>query len=113
MKNNNPEYGFTIVELIITIVILGILAAAIATRSIDLSKTAHAGACRSNQIALESAQMLYYTQNILAGNGHYAESIDLLAPYLIKEEVPQCPSGGTYQFRQAGKIICSIVDHQQ
>ena len=112
-QGSKSESGFTIVELIITIVILGILATSIIMRSIDLSHTAQAAACRSNQLTLESAQMFYFTRSTLSSNGVYATSLDELAPYLINNEVPHCPGNGTYRLLSAGRVECTDPQHHR
>ena len=118
-KNNHPyrylknEKGFTFVELIITVVIIGIIATAAAMRFIDLSQSADAGACRTNQLALQTAQIFYYADQIQTGNGHYAESLDRLAPYLKNEEIPTCPGNGTYLLLSGGEVICSVREHHR
>jgi len=112
-NNKNSNLGFTLVELIVTLVIVGILATAALTQFIDLSHSAHAAACITNQLSLETAQTMYYTTNYLAGDAHYAESIDDLVPFLREEQIPQCPSGGTYKLLSDGKVTCTIPDHKR
>lgn len=111
VQRAGSESGFTIVELIVTIVILGILATSLIMRSIDLSQTAQAAACRSNQLTLESAQMFYFIRSAQSGSGSYAMSLDELAPYLIHNEIPQCPTGGTYRLLSDGIVGCTDPRH--
>jgi prepilin-type N-terminal cleavage/methylation domain-containing protein len=113
LNQNTGEKGFTFVELIVVIVIISILVAASATKFIDLSNSAQAGACRANQLALETAQTMYYTENILNGNSHYAESFDELIHYLQDETIPVCAGDGVYQILPDGKIKCSIAKHNR
>ncbi len=112
-NNRDSNLGFTLVELIVTLVIVGILATAALMQFIDLSHSAQAAACVTNQLSLETAQTMYYTTNYLSGNAHYAESIDDLVPFLKDEKTPQCPSGGTYQLLSDGKVTCTISDHKR
>ncbi len=113
MNQNTGERGFTFVELIVVIVIISILVAISATRFIDLSNSAKTGACRTNQLALETAQTMYYTENTLNGNGHYAESFNELIHYLLDETIPVCAGDGVYQILSDGKIACSITNHNR
>ena len=112
-KNRDSEGGFTFVELIVTVVILGILVTIAITRYIQLLHTSRAAACKYNQSVLETAQTMYYTTTYLSGNAHYAESLDDLVPFLKNETVPHCPSGGSYQLLSGGKVTCTIPDHKR
>lgn len=113
MREPRDESGFTLVELTIIIVILGILVTSMMMKYIDLSNSAQAGACRMNQLSLETAQNLFYTTKYMEGDGHYAESIDLLVPYLVNDIRPTCPGGGSYILHLSGQISCSISGHQR
>lgn len=108
------ENGFTIVELIVTLVIFGILVAAMVTRFVDLSSAADAAACKSNQVALEQAQRVYFIETSLQGkSGQYADALEDLAPYINGETIPECPGGGQYHILAQGKVTCTIGDHQR
>ena len=105
------EEGFTFIELVTTLVIIGILASAALARYLDLNQVAKAHTCIGNQIALETAQTLYYTECYLNGDGHYADELDQLAPYLNNNLLPYCPSGGEYIILPAGVVECSLDEH--
>jgi type II secretory pathway pseudopilin PulG len=109
----NNERGFTIVDLVVTIVVLGILATAMATRFFDLSHSAEVTACKSNQMTLEFAQRLYYVHSVQTSYGEYATSLDDLKPYLRDETLPKCPSNGQYTILPRGEITCTIGEHQR
>ncbi len=112
MQSFQKEDGFTLVELIVTLVIAAILAMAAMNRFLDLSNTAQAGACRCNQLALRTAQTMFYTETYIAGNARYADNMTLLTPYLKNNEQPECPGGGAYLFMALGEIRCTISRHQ-
>lgn len=112
MKDKRQEYGFTLVELVTVLVIASILATAAMMRFLDLSKCSNAAACRINQLSLKKAQTLHFAQTHIEGNGHYAESLEVLADFLRDGEIPQCPENGQYLILPAGEITCTILDHQ-
>jgi len=82
MKNQmNKQKGFTLIELIIVIVILGILAVTAAPRFIDLQSDAKASTLKGVKAALQGASQLVYARAAIDGklNGTLAapESVTL------------------------------------
>lgn len=90
MKFFKNKKGFTLVELVVVIAILGILAGIAIPRFMDATASARGAKIIADMRTIESAETMYYAQN-----GAYAD-MATLAPaagtgYLAKEPVP--PSG--------------------
>jgi MSHA pilin protein MshA len=73
MKNTarqtmNKQTGFTLIELVVVIVILGILAVTAAPKFINLQDDARTATLQAVKASMQSASSLIYSKSLIAGN---------------------------------------------
>lgn len=104
------QKGFTLMELMIVIVIIGVLAAIGVPAYTNYVEKAKAATCDANRRSLSTANGLYYAEN-----GRYTGDINNLDAYLDATTISKltCPSNGTFTFHDDGTITCSVHDAQQ
>lgn len=75
----NKQSGFTLIELVIVIIVLGILAATAAPKFIDLQSDARESALSGVKAAMEGGATLTYSKAAIAGleNASGATSVDI------------------------------------
>jgi prepilin-type N-terminal cleavage/methylation domain-containing protein len=93
--------GFTLVEIMIVVLIIGILLAIAVPNFIKARESSRAKACTANLKQLDSAKEQYAMDNKLSNGDAVAAGALWAANAYIKTE-PECPSGGTYTVAAIG-----------
>lgn len=112
MKN---ERGFTIMELLVVIVIIGVLAAIGVPAYNNLTERARTTACNANKRTLEAAAGMYYadTGNYPADKSAPESWLDPNSkPYIDNAASFECPKdNGKYSWDVSKKaVVCSVHD---
>ena len=105
LKNN--EKGFSLVELMVVVVIIGVLVAiAIPVYNITTDR-AEKGACHANQRMIEGAASQHAMNEGISIDE--VDNIEALDEYFINGR-PTCPSGGEYVIEN-GRASCDAPGH--
>lgn len=112
MTSLKSDTGFTLVELIMVIVIVGILSAVAVPKFINLTGAAQDAKCAANRGAINSAVAMTYAAMVAydPAQAEWLEDATLASlddSMFATGSVPTCPLSGTYTLT-FGQITCSI-----
>ncbi|MDI6844361.1 MAG: type II secretion system protein [Anaerosomatales bacterium] len=113
MRMFRKDEGFTLVELMVVVLIIGILVAIAIPVFNAATKTARQRTCFSNERTVEGAveQYLAADPNYTVAGDDWAALMAKLVPGYIKAE-PTCPENGTYTFDDTAKTVtCDVHGH--
>ena len=93
MKTNKTRNaGFTLVEIMIVVAIIGLLAAIAIPNYVKARATSQTNACINNLRQIDGSIMQYALENKCVSTT--AVTMANLTPYM--KSAPSCPAGGTY-----------------
>ena len=92
---NSRKAGFTLVEIMIVVAIIGLLAAIAIPNFIKARQSSQTNACINNLRQIEGAKATWALENKKLGNA-VPTGTDLYGATLYIRETPVCPAGGAY-----------------
>ncbi len=105
------QAGFTLVEIMIVVAIIGLLAAVAIPNFVRARSETQRTICISNLRSLEGAKMNWALEQKRSGSDVPTDG-DLFGSTLYIKEKPACPGNGTYSLNAVdSKPVCSISTH--
>jgi prepilin-type N-terminal cleavage/methylation domain-containing protein len=110
-KRTNPTAGFSLVEIMIVVAIIGVLAAMAIPNFVKARETSRQKLCIENLVQIESAKQ-QWALDYNKGDGDLPVRSDLIGIAVYIRVLPDCPAGGTYDFKPIGTpASCTVSGH--
>ena len=108
---NFRKSGFTLVEIMIVVAIIGLLAAVAIPNLVKARKSAQKAACIANLKTIEGAKAVWALE-MKKNDADVPTDADLFGADRNIKDKPSCPAGGNYDLRPVGEQpTCSVAEH--
>ena len=105
--NTSKKAGFTLVEIMIVVAIIGLLAAIAIPNFVKARLSSQRNACMANLKQMDGAKAAWALEQKKTNTDTPSDS-DLFGATAFIRDKPACPGGGTYTLNSVDtKVLCS------